>query len=313
MTASPPRIPDLAGARAVARRHGVADAEVAPAAAQGIAGFVYLLGEDLVLKVARPEPEFAGDLRKEALVIPHARALGVRTPEVVEYAEADDGFDGAPYLVQRRAHGRGADGEPGAAAYRELGRELALLHAAPIPDAVRAGVPADTVGDPGPGIQQLAAQGELSPGLADWLTGWLAQLAQAAPTDPRPVLIHGDIAAGNLLLDARTGALSALLDWGDAAVADPATEFAKVPPRSLPHVLDGYLDALPGPADGRQWAARVLWHHLVWAVFRLPTPPEPGWVHWSAQPANRLLELLRAYAEGLPEPWAGWMRSQRLP
>jgi aminoglycoside phosphotransferase (APT) family kinase protein len=295
----------LVTARAVARRHGVGAADVVPAAVQGIAGLVYLLGDDLVLKIARPAREFAADLRKEALVVPHARALGVRTPEVIEFV--DDVR--APYLVQRRAHGAGApDGEPGDAAYRELGRELALLHAAGVPGPLRDRVPADTAGDPRPGIARLAAAGHLSPALADWLTGWLAELAR--PPLP-PVLIHGDIAAGNLLLDPRTGGLSALLDWGDAAVADPAAEFAKVPPRSVPRVLEGYLASRPGVGDVAEWTVRVLWHHLVWAVFRLAAPPDPVAGHWSAQPANRLLELLRAYAG--PGLAAGWRRSQRLP
>ncbi len=84
-------------------------------------------------------------------------------------------------------------------------------------------------------------------------------------------------------------------------------------------MLTGYLD--DGSRGGRQTlvergpglVADVLWHQLSWAVLRLPGEPVPDAGHWSAQPANRLLELLRVYADGLPEPWAGWMRSQRLP
>jgi hygromycin-B 7''-O-kinase len=202
----------------------------------------------------------------------------------------------------------GVGGEVPEGVYRELGRELALLHGAgPAALAgVPGGVPVDEGGDPRPGIEALASAGQVSAGLARWLLGWLDELARQVGEPPRPCLIHGDIAAGNLLVDPGTGALAALLDWGDAAIADPAVEFAKVPPRAVPHVLAGYLGDVDD-AVGREWAARVLWHHVVWAVLRLGTPPDPVAAHWSAQPGNRLLELLRAYVE------AGWMRSQRLP
>ncbi|MDT0446011.1 aminoglycoside phosphotransferase family protein [Streptomyces johnsoniae] len=297
--------------RALARRHGIGADEVLPAPFQGVAGTVFLLGEHLVVKVARPEPGCAADLRKEALVVPFATGLGLRTPELVAYGEGDEDLPG-PWAVLRRAHGRAAN-EPGPRAYRELGRELALLHGASVPPGVAAGVPRDEPADPAPGIERLVAAGYLSAGLGAWLTGWLAELAAARPAPPGPVLIHGDVSAANLVLGGRSGGLVALLDWGDAALADPAAEFAKVPLRRVPEVLTGYLGGLPDADTGRAWAAGVLTHHLAWAVARLPTPPDTRGGHWSAQPGNRLLELLRAYAEGLPSPWAAWMRSKRLP
>ncbi|RKN11322.1 hypothetical protein D7319_05015 [Streptomyces radicis] len=283
----------------MAARLGVAADAVRPAAFQGVAGEVHLLGADLVLKVARTG--FAADLRKEALVVPHAVAAGVRTPEVVEFGAGGPPF-GAPYLVLRRAPGV-AVAEPGPRARRELGRELALLHAAPVPPEVRAGVPADPVGDPGPGVERLVAEGWLSADLARWLLGWLGALAALAPPFDAPVLIHGDVSAANLLVDpGPDGRLVALLDWGDAALTEPAVEFAKVPMRALPEVLDGYLEGR-GESGAAAWAARALWHHVVWAVGAVARGPEPEARHWSAQPVNRLLELVRACAEGLPEGW----------
>lgn len=300
--------------REIARRHGVAAEAVRPAPCQGAASSVWWLGDELVLKVAAPGEGFAADLRKEALVIPFAVRSGVRTPESLDSGELA-GLDGPrPWLLLRRAPGRPADGgEPGDRGLLELGRELAVLHSAAVPAEVRGGLPVDTPGDPRPAIRALAVRGQLSPTLGDWLCGWLDRLADERPSDAGTTLIHGDIAAGNLLL-ADDGSLTALLDWGDAAWSDPAVEFAKVPPRRLPPVLTGYLGDRAAVAErGRGWMARVLWHQLSWAVLRLPGEPDPVARHWSAQPANRLLELLRVYAEGLPEPWAGWMRSQRLP
>ncbi|SOD63785.1 Phosphotransferase enzyme family protein [Streptomyces zhaozhouensis] len=298
--------------REIVARHGIAWDSVRPSPVQGEAARVWLLGDAWVLKVAREG--FADDLRKEALVIPFAVRGGLRTPALRDWGE-----EPLPWLLAERAPGRPADGgEPGDAGLRALGRELATLHSAEVPDEVRAGVPADVPGDPRVEIEALAGRGYLSPALADWLNRWLDRLAGERGERAEGTLIHGDIAAGNLLF-AEDGSLTALLDWGDAAWADPAVEFAKVPPRRLPPVLTGYLD--DGSRGGRQTlvergpglVADVLWHQLSWAVLRLPGKPRPEGAHWSAQPANRLLELLRLYAEELPEPWAGWMRSQRLP
>ncbi|MDT0267078.1 aminoglycoside phosphotransferase family protein [Streptomyces sp. DSM 44915] len=182
-----------------------------------------------------------------------------------------------------------------------------------MPPSVRAGLPVDEPTDPRPAIAGLARGGYLSSSLAEWLGEWLGRLDEERPAVQEMALIHGDVSAGNLLF-ASDGSLSALLDWGDAAWADPAVEFAKVPPRRLPPVLTGYLgEPRALTEEGRHWVARVLWHQLSWAVLRLSGEPVPDAGHWSAQPANRLLELLRVYAGGLAEPWVGWMRSQRLP
>jgi len=44
-----------------------------------------------------------------------------------------------------------------------------------------------------------------------------------------------------------------LIDWADAAWADPAADFGSIPARDVPHVLEGYEDvASLGPgAEGR--------------------------------------------------------------
>ncbi|MDT0331580.1 hypothetical protein [Nocardiopsis lambiniae] len=92
------------------------------------------------------------------------------------------------------------------------------------------------------------------------------------------------------------GALSGIVDRGDASVADPATDFAKLPPAWLPAVLEGY------GGEGRE--ARVLRHHFTWALGRLASPdPVPGRRHWTAPPLSRILGLLCFLASGPPEPW----------
>jgi aminoglycoside phosphotransferase (APT) family kinase protein len=284
---------------AIARRHNVDPDAVTAAPFQGVANRVYFLGDDLVLRLARPES--ADDLRKEAIVIPAAIRAGVRTPELVSFEDGCECFDG-PYMVVRRAAGvaPGLPDDPAdqrwRAAYRELGGQLAALHQGieALPE-----VPADTATDPRPDVVALAEAGFLSADLADWLVGWFDRLEKRIPDAPLARLIHGDASPTNLLVDPDSGRLTAILDWGDATWTDPAVEFAKLPLRALPAVFEGYL--------GRQdesWAARVLWHHLHWAVGRLSTPADKEGGHWSAQPGNRVLEVMRFFVADPPEPWS---------
>lgn len=283
---------------AIARRHGVDPAAVTAAPFQGVANRVFFLGDRLVLRIARPET--ADDLRKEAVVIPAAVLAGVSTPELVGFDEGREFFEG-PCMVVRRAVGvlPGLPADPSdvrwRTVYRQLGSELAALHrgVGSLPE-----VPTDTAADPRPQVAALAEAGYLSADLAAWATGWFDRLETRIPAAPRARLIHGDASPTNLLVDPGSGRLTAILDWGDAAWADPATEFAKLPLRAVPAVLEGYV----GQQD-ETWAARVFWHHLHWAIGRLPTPADKEAGHWSAQPANRLLEIMRFFLADPPHPW----------
>ncbi|MEV0266125.1 aminoglycoside phosphotransferase family protein [Streptomyces sp. NPDC050617] len=295
---------------ALAARYGVRADQVCPLPSGG-ANHVFLLGDGLVLRVPRTRAAVA-DLRKEAEVIPVARAAGVLTPEVVAFDEADGSGSGVPHMVLRRAPGRDMSvlGLPESAernVLRQVGRELAKLH---LHAPYRAcgelpGVPVDDVPEaPRPLIARLLDGGWLDPGAARWLTDWLERLAVRLPADPPRVLVHGDVAPQNLLVTSDPTALSALVDWGDAMWADPASEFAKIPLGGVPAMLEGYRQEAGDTTEEGAWEARVLWHHVTWALGRLPDPvPRPGERHWTAPPAGRLLGLLRFFAAGPPPPW----------
>jgi aminoglycoside phosphotransferase (APT) family kinase protein len=79
--------------------------------------------------------------------------------------------------------------------------------------------------------------------------------AEAAPISGTPVWTHGDIAAGNLLVD--KGRLSAIIDFGSSAVGDPSCDLV------LAWVfLDGDARAAfrAGlPADPGLWARARAW------------------------------------------------------
>lgn len=143
-----------------------------------------------------------------------------------------------------------AEGRPGAgfpypwSVYRWLDGEIAAR--APIPDlrgfaAALAGFltalrRVDAAGGPGPGPHNFYRGGPLAtyaeeteqairrlgtevPG-DDVERTW--QDAMATSWDRPPVWLHGDVAAGNLLL--RDGRLSAVLDFGSSGVGDPACD-----------------------------------------------------------------------------------------
>ena len=183
----------------------------------GVANRAFLLRADLVLRVPRSR-EFAADLRKEAAILPVVSSSGVRTAELLAHGEG--------FAVTRRLPGSApSDVEPRTAF--EVGRELATLHG--IGSRVP-GVPGEAVADPHALVARLAGEGWIDRASAAWLDGWFRKLAQPPVAN---VLTHGDVAPQNLLVDAG-GALTGLIDWGDAAYADPATDFAKLRFASVP-------------------------------------------------------------------------------
>jgi aminoglycoside phosphotransferase (APT) family kinase protein len=282
----------------IARRYGLA----LRALPGGVANDVYALGDELILRIAR-SASFGADLAKEALVIPAAVAAGVLTPSIVEF--------GNGFMVVRRVPGtdfavaaayRSIADPATARLWRSVGAELAKLHRVTSVDGLSP-APADP-GDPIALVEELAGSGWLDSSAAEWLDGWFQRLAARRPASAAAVLIHGDIAPQNLMADPSTGALTGIVDWGDAALDDPAADFAKLPLWAVVPALSGYL----GDADAsmvEEWAARILWIHLHWGLARLRDPaPAPSARHWTAPPAGRLLGLLRFFASGPPAPWS---------
>ena len=118
------------------------------------------------------------------------------------------------------------------------------------------------------------------------------------------MLIHGDVAAHNLLAGP-DGELLALIDWGDAAWAPRAMEFAKLPLAQVAVLLPDYLRHARPPESEEELAAGVLWFHLSWAIAKLSAAPWPGQRHWTAPTASRLLSILHFFTTAPPAPWSG--------
>lgn len=271
----------------IAARYGLALA----ALPGGVANEAYALGDALVLRVPR-SAAYAVDLAREAIVLPAALGAGVLAPSIVEYSGA--------YMVMTRIPGRDlASSPPGDALWRAVGAELAKLHTV---SSVPGLPPPPAAEDPAALVSALASQGWLDRDAAAWLTGWFARLAARVPSSVAPVLVHGDIAPQNLMADPSGGALTGIVDWGDAALDDPAVDFAKLPLWAVVPALAGYLGSSTVD-EVTSWCARILRVHLVWGLARLRDPVPSHARHWTAPPAGRVLGLLRFFAESPPDPW----------
>ena len=105
----------------------------------------------------------------------------------------------------------------------------------------------------------------------------------AAPRPPPPtegelVLVHNDLGAEHVLVDAASGSITGIIDWSDAAVGDPAAEVGRLlrdlGEAHLPIVLDG-LEVAGGEREALEvrawWYARLLvLEDLAYAVEHRP-------------------------------------------
>jgi aminoglycoside phosphotransferase (APT) family kinase protein len=297
-----PVSPQAAGA--IAARHGLGNRTATPMAETGIINAVFLLGDDLVLRVPRDGPAHVAQARAEAVAIPAARAAGVRTPALVAYDDACDLLP-VPYLVVERVRGRplsALDLDPGETpdVWREVGRDLGRLHAG--------GRPEGPVGelwvrpDPRELVERRVADGWFTSQEARWLGAWLERVAAAALPGPAVErLLHRDPQATNVMVGPGSLAYVAILDWGCAGLGDPAWDCFGMPLRAVPFVLDGHREVALLDEDGTA-EARVLWRHLQWSLAMLPRGATPG-LSWGERPLAWLLEVLRFFLDRPPPPW----------
>lgn len=168
--------------------------------------------------------------REEHALVSAAWQAGVAVPRPVAFCD-DESVTGGPFALVERVRGVGygpkivrevALGGDRAALGRELGRQLARIHAiAPDPalTAVLGPKPADPArADVALMRERLDAMGAARPGL-EWALRW-AERHAPAPGDV--VLTHQDFRTGNILVD--EAGLTAILDWEFAAWSDPMAD-----------------------------------------------------------------------------------------
>ena len=150
-----------------------------------------------------------------------------------------------------------------------LGTFLAALHALPVSEARRLGAGGDTIGRLDLRTKVPRAHAYLD-GLGDAVSAADAAAARALlaaaatiAAPPSEALVHGDLYARHLLLDARTR-LCGVIDWGDVHVGHPAVDLSVaigfLPPAARPAFVHAY-----GPIDAETWRLarfRALWSAL---------------------------------------------------
>lgn len=198
---------------------------------------------DYVIKIAH---ESCRDhVLTEALVAPLARAAGVRTPALIAWKHGDT----LAYGVWERAPGEPLDDVNDPAAWRAVGRELAKLHTIERANDPRSVLAKPDKRDARPYLIALSTERRAI------VERWLERLDRAPPAAPR--LTHYDVHGLNVIRSV-DGSVS-LIDWGDAAWADPAADFGSIPIRDLPYALEGYeeIGSLGSRGEGRVLRAAI--------------------------------------------------------
>jgi macrolide phosphotransferase len=158
-----------------------------------------------------------------------------------------------------------------------LAEAIAALHRINLEAAAAAGVP---VLSPDESRQSLARKMEQVKrvwGVSEPLwQRWQAWLEDDPCWPPHSALLHGDMHAGHILVDHETR-VTGLIDWTEAEVGDPATDFALLLALFGEEVLGALLDRYQA-AGGRTWprmrdqvAERLAAFPIAIALFALRT------------------------------------------
>ncbi len=163
-----------------------------------------------------------------------------------------------------------------------LGHFLRALHAFPAERALALGLPRRSPEEELARLRALwqrarpVVEARLVPATASaWAAWWARLLADPpfAPGDYAPSLIHGDLALEHVLVDEGAAHVTGVIDFGDAAVADPALDLA-----GLPAPLARAVLVHAGPLPGRRvWERRAAHRaaaplHAIEAGLRLGRP-----------------------------------------
>jgi len=221
---------------------------------------LYRLGEDLVVRLPRIHWAVDG-VGKDMLWLPKlAPLLPVAVPVPLAKGEPAEDYPWTwgvyPWLAGENP---AIDSVPAAKSLtNEVADFVKALHRVDL-----AGGPAARRGRPLAEVQDEEARAALAElkGMIDVdaaTAAWNAAI-QAPPWTGRPVWVHGDLLAGNLLLEGRR--LTGVIDWGGVGIGDPACDLI-VAWGLLPRDLRPAFRAKLGVDDetwarGRGWALSV--------------------------------------------------------
>src|SRR4029078_7536830 len=95
---------------------------------------------------------------------------------------------------------------------------------------------------------------------AQEMDSWMKFIEPLIGERSADTLVHKDIHPWNLMVDAKSYELTAILDWGDAMMGDVSSEFAAMPLAAVPPMFQGYAGA--GEAVDERMIAKSLYAGL---------------------------------------------------
>jgi aminoglycoside phosphotransferase (APT) family kinase protein len=194
--------------------------------------------------------------------------------------------------------------EARAALARPLARFLRALHATGPDRFLAAGLPPDRIGRLDPAkrapqaharVSSLVRAGALSAGRASALLEVFERDAPGTVT-ARLTVVHGDLYARHLLLD-EARALTAVIDWGDVHLGDPAVDLSVAHELFTAPDLAAFLDEY-GTIDAKTWRSarwRAIHHAILVADYGLVIGDDP-----LAQSGLDAIERILAHGHVLP-------------
>src|SRR5215217_2134868 len=245
-------------------------------------------GAAWIVRAARldePGDSDVGDVRREVAVMQLARRhLGDLVADAIVLDEATG------CMAHRRGPGVPlqdlvASGAIAAADVHRLAGELGVLIgtiAAIDPGAASEPIPVED-GSAEPWLAELPAcldviGRRLEAADRDAVERFIASPPPSPPPPAELVLAHNDLGAEHVIVDPTTMTLNGIIDWSDAAIADPAAELGRLLRDLGPVHLESVLTACGAPAASRPglrdrswWYARCLVvEDLAYAVRRRP-------------------------------------------
>jgi Phosphotransferase enzyme family len=287
----------------IAWRFGVSPDRISSLPQVGICNAIFALGDDLILRVPSAHEAHTSAIRREAVTVPLAREVSVKTPALVAFDDSLATLP-VPFGIWERVKGDTLgllDLEPDETpqVWRAVGADLGRLHTRFLPRHEL--TPLEP--PPMPTIEVLAGQlereGWIGLGEARWLTRWAEQLEVRGGAVQRRFL-HGDLQATNIMVSP-TREYLALLDWGACGWGDAAWDFVGLPLRAIPFLLEGYREINKTPDAGLE--ARILRRHIEIGLFLMTRGAQPG-KSWAERPFGMILEVMR-FLQSAPEPWHG--------
>ncbi|NJP94472.1 phosphotransferase [Nonomuraea sp. FMUSA5-5] len=239
----------------------------------GLDNFVYEVNDELLVRRSRVADPQAN--RQEVARLAAVRELSpLPVPEVV-FADDETGtiayrkLPGTP--LNHHLHDDHQPGDPDhhhrvggtlgpATLAEQLGTFLSAIHGA-IPGTMRDLAPLDVY--PAPTLLQDAALDyqDVAPHVPEPHRSLVERFLSEAPPDEPPSLrfCHNDLGAEHILVDPQTGTITGIIDWTDAAITDPAHDFALIYRDLGPDLFTRTLTHYEFPVT-KQDRARILFY-----------------------------------------------------